>query len=132
MNETTTDLNLETHRAAASVWDRRGWNGGGQGIALSRLLIGAGGVALAIQGARQRSWAGRFLAGIGSTAAWWALTGEQDFVSARRCVSDFFARATRDDDDPVFQASAESFPASDAPSFTPAVGTAAPQRHVPH
>ena len=130
MNETTTDLNLETHRAPASVWDRRGWDGGRQGIALSRILIGAGGVALAIQGARQRSWAGRVLAGLGSTAAWWALTGERDFVSARRCVSDLFARAVRDNDDPVHQASAESFPASDAPSWTPVVGAAAPQRQA--
>ena len=38
--------------------------------------------------------------------------------------------SARDDDDQVFQASAESFPASDAPSFTPVVGTAAPQRHI--
>lgn len=129
MSDTTTDLNLEIHRAPASVWDRRGWDGS-RGITMSRVLIGAAGVALAIQGSRQRSWTGRLLASLGGTAAWWAITGEKDFVSARRCVSDLFARAAQEHDDPVFQSSAESFPASDAPSWTPVVGATAPQGGV--
>ena len=52
------DLNLATHRDATSVWDRRGWDGTRERLAITRWLVGAGGGALAIQGLRQRNMAG--------------------------------------------------------------------------
>src|SRR5215210_3816386 len=86
MTDNTPDLNLTTvtHRAPESVWDRRGWNGSREPLALTRWLVGVGGAALALQGIRQRTVVGGTLAGLGGTLAWWALTGEGDLSDARR------------------------------------------------
>jgi hypothetical protein len=119
----THGLNLTTHRAAASVWDRRGWDGTREQLAVTRWLLGIGGSALAIQGLRQRSVAGSVLAGIGGSLAWWAFTGEGDLSDARRLVAQLVDRAGWRREDLVHDASADSFPASDAPAWTPTVGT---------
>ena len=57
------ELNLSTHRASASVWDRRGWDGTRERLAMTRWLLGVGGGALALQGLRQKSAVGGLLAG---------------------------------------------------------------------
>jgi hypothetical protein len=117
------ELNLTTHRASANVWDRRGWDGTRERLAMTRWLLGIGGTALALQGLRQKSMAGGFLAGIGGSLAWWALSGEGDLSDARRWFTHLAERAGWHTDDLVHDASADSFPASDAPSRTNAVGT---------
>jgi hypothetical protein len=122
-NQNEHDLNLQIHRAPASVWDRRGWDGSPERLALTRALLGAGGAALAIQGLRQRSTTGRILAGLGGTIAWWALSGEGDLTAARRRFLEILERSPWRRDDAVITASTESFPASDPPSWTPTVGT---------
>lgn len=119
-----------THRAPESVWDRRGWNGTRERIALTRWLIGIGGAALAVQGLRHRSVAGSLLAGVGGSLAWWALTGEGDLSEPRRWTGEFIERVAGRPFDAVHDASADSFPASDPPAWTPAVGTGV-RRHVP-
>jgi hypothetical protein len=117
------ELNLTTHRASANVWDRRGWDGSRERLAKTRWLLGIGGTALALQGLRQKTMVGGFLAGIGGSLAWWALSGEGDLSEARRWFTHLAERAGWNSDDLVHDASADSFPASDAPSRTNAVGT---------
>jgi hypothetical protein len=120
------ELNLTTHRAAgAGVWDRRGWDGTGE-PPVARWLIGIGGGALAVEGLRRRGFSGSILAGLGGSLFCWALSGRGDLPTARQRLFDRLeqARAPWRSADPVHEASADSFPASDAPSFTPIVGPA--------
>jgi uncharacterized membrane protein len=119
----TDTLNLTTHRAPVSVWDRRGWDGTREQLAMTRWLLGIGGGALAIQGLRQRSVVGSLLAGVGGGLAWWAFTGEGDLSDARRFALQLVERAGWRREDLVHDASADSFPASDAPARTGTVGT---------
>jgi hypothetical protein len=133
MNSSADRLNLATHRAPESVWDKRGWDGSPERLALTRVLVGVGGAALAVQGVRQRTWTGRMLAGLGGTLAWWALTGEGDLSDARRWFNEVLERTPWwRQEDLVHQSSAESFPASDAPSWTPTVGTGLRQHRDAH
>jgi len=119
----TPELNLTAHRASASVWDRRGWDGTRDRLALSRWLVGVGGGALTLQGLRRRSLTGSVLAGVGAGLAWWALSGQGKLSAASRWFTDFVDRSGSSRDDVILAASADSFPASDAPAWTPTVGT---------
>jgi hypothetical protein len=126
MENTSQDLNLTTHRSTGSVWDKRGWDGRRE-LALTRWLIGIGGGALAVEGVRRRGVSGSLFAAVGGTLAWWALTGSGDFGNARRRLAELYERAPWVSDDPVHEASADSFPASDPPAWT-AVGATSGRR----
>jgi hypothetical protein len=124
------ELNITAHRSRASVWRRRGWDGTPEPLALSRLLVALGGGALAVEGLRQRSAAGMTLVGLGGALTWWALTGERDLSDAQRWLRRVVEQLPWRAGDRIHEASADSFPASDAPSWTPTTG--AGQHGVAH
>lgn len=125
---TSAQLNQTMVRHPDNVWNRRGWNGTPDARMTTRLLIGVGGAALAVQGLRYGAWRGRTLAALGSSLTWWAMTGSGDLGEARRWFTDVVERRWRPEDPQVTSASADSFPASDSPSWTPTVGTGVPRK----
>jgi len=116
-------MNLTPHRLETSVWNRPGWDGTREAAGLSRWLVGVGGGALLLEGLRQRPQRKIFL-GIGSSLALWALAGP-DLSNARDWVGQLTERLPWRRHDVVHEASDDSFPASDPPSWTPTAGSRA-------
>jgi hypothetical protein len=116
-------INLVQHRDPSSVWEemaRTHWDiERWSGAFLAGAFIAAG-----LKARTVRGW-GLVLAGAG--LAWWAAMGPDERRRRRSVLKAVWSRPGTDYPDIVTEASEESFPASDAPSWTPSVGTAGPK-----
>ena len=115
-------MNLEQHRGEPNVWDLAGETGQWD---VERWLIGAASGACVIYGVRNRSVAGKLLILGGGLLAWWATRAAAERRRQRARFSAVLPHRERHAD-AVGEASEESFPASDAPSWTPTTGSTGP------
>ncbi len=109
-------------RRGPSVWDRpsppRSWS-----LEESeKWCVAVCGATLALVGLRHRSAGGALMAAVGGALAARALLGHRDLMTVRHLAESLRHQVV----DEVETAGEESFPASDAPSWTPTAGVKAP------
>ena len=120
-------MNLMVPRGEKSVWDRPSLSSSLSYCDQERWFMAAYGSAMVMAGARRGGFGGGLVAMAGSVLAVRAAMGRHDFNVARRWTERMLSDRGWGQKDVVSDASEESFPASDSPSWT-AVSGATPQR----
>ena len=115
-------MNLTVARSDKSVWDKPPLSAALSTYDQQRWIAAAWGSALAMLGARRGGFVGGVMAMLGAAVAVRAAMGRRDLQVARNCIDQALQTRGWRSKDVVSEASDDSFPASDSPSWTPTAG----------
>lgn len=125
---TDATMNLMMPRSERSVWDKPTLTATLSTYDQERWIAASLGSALVMLGARRGGFGGGLVATLGATLAVRAAIGRRDLGVAREWLDRRMKDRGWKSADIVADASEDSFPASDSPSWTPTAGARATQR----